>query len=63
MQSKTNDSEIDYEDDKTDLSNLVKSLHAYCTTNGRLFSEALSGCFDLANKKIVSNKFRSQLGL
>ncbi len=63
MQYKTNDSEIVSEDDKTNLSKLVESFHTHCKTSGKLFAEELSSCFDLANKEIVSERFRSQLGL
>ena len=63
MQSESNNLKIDSEDDQTDLSKLVESFHTHCKTNGKPFAEELSSCFDLANKKIVSERFRSQLGL
>ncbi len=63
MQFKTNDSEIDSEDDKTNLSKFVESFHTYCKTSGKPFAKELSSCFDLANKKIVLNNFKKQFGL
>jgi len=63
MQSKTDHSEIDSEDDKTNLSNLVELFHTNCQTIGKPFAEELSSCFDLANKEVVLNRFRKKLGL
>ena len=63
MQSKTNDSGIYSENSENNLSELVKLLHAHCEKSDKSFAEVISSCFDLANKKMVSNKFKSQLGL
>ena len=63
MQSKTNDSEIDSEKDKTNLSKLVESFYTHCKTSGVSFAEELSSCFDLANKSIVLSNFKKRLGL